>query len=344
VFEVFDWIMGILFVAEALVKIGCFGYKYLLEAWNYIDMLVVLAFLIDKVASSVMPVRKQTIQLLRLFRLVRLVRLIRTLEGLDVLYIMTTAIRGMNKILVWAVVLLTIMLMTCALFLTQSLHAFYFSQGSLDSLTPAQLDVRRRLYEYFGTFTRCLLSMFELTLANWPPVTRLLAEELTEWFMLICIVHKLTIGFAVIGVINGVIMQETFKVAATDDTLMVRQKRRAGEMMRKKMSALFEALDHSQDGALTFDEFEIITHVPEVKTWLASMEVETDDLHVLFNLIDDDNNGSISIDELVSRVPRIKGAARSVDLLALIKRLHGTVGFLPPLTALASSISSDSLE
>ena len=40
-----------------------------------------------------------------------------------------------------------------------------------------------------------MLSMFELTLGNWPPVTRLLSEEVTEWFMLICIAHKLTIGF-----------------------------------------------------------------------------------------------------------------------------------------------------
>merc|ERR1719162_1257454 len=135
------------------------------------------------------------------------------------------------------------MLTTVALFLTQILHAYYFHEVSTSS--P---EKQHKLYEYFGSFTRCLMSMFELTLANWPPVTRLLAEEVSEWFMLLCVAHKLTIGFAVIGVINGVILQETFKIAATDDMLMVRQKKRGAALFRKKMMALFAALEHGGDG------------------------------------------------------------------------------------------------
>merc|ERR1719443_1562133 len=130
------------------------------------------------------------IQLLRLFRLVRLVRLVRTLEGLDVLYIMTTAIRGMSSILFFAVMLLSVMLMTVSLGLTQVLHAYYFVDDP-GPMTAAEEMKRTKIYEYFGSFTRCLLSMFELALANWPPVTRLLAEEVSEWFMVICVFFKL---------------------------------------------------------------------------------------------------------------------------------------------------------
>merc|ERR1740130_1838814 len=176
----------------------------------------------------------------------------------------------MNHILGWAVALLVVMLTTVALFLAQILHASYFDEASATNLSEAELEMKRKLYEYFGSFTRCLISMFELTLANWPPVTRLLAEEISEWFILICVIHKLTIGFAVIGVINGVIMQETFQVAATDDMLMVRRKQRSAELLRTKMNHLFKALDNSADGSLGYDEFQIIGHVPEVKTWLAS--------------------------------------------------------------------------
>lgn len=32
-----------------------------------------------------------------------------------------------------------------------------------------------------------------------------------EFWMPVCLFHKLTMGFAVVGVINGVLMQETFK-------------------------------------------------------------------------------------------------------------------------------------
>ena len=121
-------------------------------------------------------------------------------------------------------------------------------------------------------------SLFELTLANWPPVCRLLVEEaggvafrkgalgdrsgivagqrncsflefrkspnnpprnfskcarqlsrdmseVSEWWLVACLLHKLTMGFAVIGVINAVLMplflanemKQQQRVAPTDD-------------------------------------------------------------------------------------------------------------------------------
>merc|ERR1712232_1393117 len=87
------------------------------------------------------------------------------------------------------------------------------------------------------------------------------------------------------------------------------------------MMTLFEALDCRQEGALSFDQFATIAHDPQVTTWLASMDIETDDLETLFQLIDEDDSGKVTIDELTTRIPRIKGAARSVDVLALRRRL-----------------------
>jgi len=178
------------------------------------------------------------------------------------------------------------------------------------------------MYSYFGTCTRCMLSMFEITLGNFPPVARLLSEEVSEWFTLICLVHKLTIGLAVVGVITGIILQETFKVAQTDDLIMVRAKDRANKTLKRKMQLLFNTLDQdNQDGQISMAEFQVIGQNPLLKTWLASLDIETDDLTTLFKLVDVDGGGSITIDELVQRMPRIKGAARGVDVLAIMRKL-----------------------
>jgi len=40
----------------------------------------------------------------------------------------------------------------------------------------------------------------------------MLPKNSKEFWMPVCLIHKLTMGFAVVGVINGVLMQETFKV------------------------------------------------------------------------------------------------------------------------------------
>jgi len=328
VFDVFDWIFGVVFFFEVVVKFSAWSFHYFLEPWNILDFACVLAFMVDKIASGIVASPPQALRLLRLFRLMRLVRLLRTLENMDVLYIMVTAIKDMTMILVSAVALLSVMLMACSLFLTQIMHSTYFKGVDTSTLSPAALGKHQELFEYFGTMSRCMLSMFELTLGNWPPVTRLLSEEVTEWFMLICIAHKLTIGFAVVGVINGVILQETFKVAATDDMIMVRQKKRSKEMLHRKMLTLLEALDHSDDGMLDYSEFEIIACQPDVKLWLASMDIETDDLKTLFKLIDEDNSGFVSPEELTQQIGRLKGTARSIDVLTLKENVKSLIDHL----------------
>ena len=45
-----------------------------------------------------------------------------------------------------------------------------------------------------------------------------------EYFAIFNVGYKLVIGFAAVGIINAVFIQETFKVASSDDTVMMRQK------------------------------------------------------------------------------------------------------------------------
>merc|ERR550537_870350 len=113
---------------------------------------------------------------------------------------MTSALRGMGMVVTWGVALLTLILITCALVLTLVLHATYFNVDlKTTTFTSIELEEYMKVYEYFGTFTRCLLSMFEITLANWPPVARLLIEEVSEYLLPLCLAHKLLFGFALVG-------------------------------------------------------------------------------------------------------------------------------------------------
>merc|ERR1712125_288150 len=169
-----------------------------------------------------------------------------------------------------------------------------------------------------GSCSRATLTMFEITLGNWPPVARILQENVDEFYVAFSIFHKLTIGFAVIGVINGVFMQETMNVAASDDQLMMRQRERAQKLHTKKMEALFAAADESGDGFLDYDEFMAILTKPEIKSWLAAQQLDVSDAELMFVLMDDGDE-QISAPELVKAAAKLKGPARSIDLHNLMR-------------------------
>ena len=159
-----------------------------------------------------------------------------------------------------------------------------------------------------------------MALANWPPVCRLLMENVNEWFMVVCLLHKLTVGFAVIGIINGVFIQQTLKTAAEDDFIMMHQRESAARTHRRKMERLFQAGDESGDGYLCKDEWLNLTQNPEVKMWLSSMGLDAGDGEALFDFIDVDKDDKLSIVEVIEGVSKLKGTARSLDLLMCGKR------------------------
>ena len=163
--------------------------------------------------------------------------------------------------------------------------------------------------------------MFELTLANWPQASRLLSENVSEVFMVFCLIHKLTIGFAVVGVINGVFFQETFKVVALDDVNMVRQKERAERMHTRKMLSLLKEADLSGDGLMDLEEFRTVMADEGIRCWLASMDINTEDIDALFFLLDTSGDGQVDATELTRGISRLRGNARSLDLNLLMRDL-----------------------
>lgn len=164
-----------------------------------------------------------------------------------------------------------------------------------------------------------MISVFELALANWAPICHFLVNNVNEWWGVLVVLYKLAIGFAVVNVISGVFLHETFKVASSDDELMIVQKRRALQKHCDKMQRLLKEADVSGDGFIQREEFREALSKPVVRTWLSAMEVETGDVDLLFDLIDNGDE-EISIQELVQGISRLKGGARSIDVVNLTHR------------------------
>mmetsp|Transcript_84122 Transcript_84122/g.162347 ORF Transcript_84122/g.162347 Transcript_84122/m.162347 type:complete len:196 (+) Transcript_84122:53-640(+) len=162
-----------------------------------------------------------------------------------------------------------------------------------------------------------MLTLFEMTLGNWMPPCRALVENVSEWWMLFSLAHKLVIGFSVLAVMNSVFIQETFRVAAIDDKIMIMSKERARKTHIKKMARLFGHMDNTGKGFIDIHEFMNAIADSGLRTWLSSMEVEVRDTFQLFQLLDVDRDGQITVQDLVDGISRLKGTAKSYDMVYL---------------------------
>merc|ERR1719277_366811 len=139
--------------------------------------------------------------------------MVRQVRFLRPLHFIVTAIKSSMSVLLWTIVILLLSMMLVATMNAALLERFISD--------PTQDPVARsKVYESWGTFMRALVSMFEITLANWGPQAWLLMNNVSVrwgWFF---ILWKCSFGFAVLQVITSVFIQCTFKVAAQNEDVL----------------------------------------------------------------------------------------------------------------------------
>eukprot|EP00440_Ansanella_granifera_P010024 gb/GFBE01010872.1/.p1 GENE.gb/GFBE01010872.1/~~gb/GFBE01010872.1/.p1 ORF type:complete len:587 (+),score=118.18 gb/GFBE01010872.1/:1-1761(+) len=330
-----EWIFGVVFTVELCLKIFYLKQYFFLEAWNLFDSLIILCWLLDTAMNGVLPIDPMLLRLARLGRLMRLVRLVRTIEKFDALYVMATALKGSISVLFWAFCLFLVVQLMVAFFLNSLLVGYMEDENNT-------IEQRHKIFGLFGTCSRAILTMFELTVGNWVPVARILLEDVSPYWVIFSIFHKLTIGFAVVGVVNGVFMQETFKVSSNDDTIQIRQAEHKKRNHMNKMQKLFQIADNSGDGVLTESEFLSIVDNPKVKSWLSAQELNVHDPEMLFRLIDSGAGcaGEVSAEQFVTGVGKLKGPARSMDLLQVMFEMRDLRSVLQSVHRTTEQVSS----
>jgi len=262
-FDVLENFFGVAFTVEVVAKLTGLRKKFFLSYWNWFDSLIIIAWLIDVLGNG-FPMNPMILRLVRMFRLLRLVRLLRTSAIFETLHLMIAALKSSLTVALWMSVFLGLIMLTSTLILTSILDNYYYNKALPE-------EQRQEVYKYFGSFSRGFLSMFEITLGNWVVITRVLHESVSEWFGPLVLIYRTIVGEALIKVVTGVFMYETFRCAQADDEMMIMDKSRAIRRHSSKMHMLLEEADDSGDGFLNCHEFTVACQDPRIRAWLAAM-------------------------------------------------------------------------
>jgi Ca2+-binding EF-hand superfamily protein len=192
----------------------------------------------------------------------------------------------------------------------------------------------------YGTSSKAVYTLFEVTLSGcWPNYARLLIEDVSALYVIFFILYIMCVVFALIRIITALFLKDTMDQANGDMAVQVELKKNQKAAFEDKLLQLFEEADTSGDGSLSFEEFATIFENPSVVAWCSSIDIEINEIHALFELLDD-GDGKISVYEFVHSMSRLKGNASSQDVVAILHDCHHIISVIESMQIQLGTLAS----
>ena len=186
-----DIAFALVFTIEMLVRLGYVRCEYFRHWLNWIDILVVGSSWAELFAAA-LPISPTFLRMLRLGKLLRALRVVKMSRVLESLQLLLKCIHASLRILFWSLVLLMIIQCSAGMTISYMVSDFMVDPGN-------DAEARFAVFRYYGTFSKTLLTMFEVLFANWAPPCRVLIDNVSEIYAMVFIVYRCFVGFAVLN-------------------------------------------------------------------------------------------------------------------------------------------------
>lgn len=369
--ERLSWFLGemffsLAFLLEAALRMREMGISgeqgYFSDDYNKLDFLLVVFSLVDFVVNMLPGqegVNFHTLKLLRVLRVLRLMKLIRVLTFyFKELMFIVGGLKESTKGIIWAMMLLTVLLYTFGIILTVLLRVEEPDSSKGDDADAENLradmasisasELLRRVYEnlpiacegwnhedYFSSVPASMFTTLQvITRDSWnTAIVRPLVRTEPAYallFMLIIMVGT----FGILNTILGLMCEVTYMISRQNDDKVAEILQREERKVLDSLRAIFEAADTDASGELDAVEFKQAMKKRHVKESLALIDIPVSDLKDLFDLLDPTKTGAITIDEFCKGSQKLKGVAKSKDLIRVSVKVGKQIGKLSGMTEL----------
>jgi len=296
------------FALDVLLRICVLKKEFWRHCTNYMDLAVTAASVVEVAVyyTDTLPMNLGLLRVLRIGKLARAIRMLHMSRVLGSLQLLIKCLLGSANMLWWSFCLLSFFQCVAGLILSTLCNDFVLDLNR-------EVELREDVFEYYGTFTRTTLTMFEILFGNFGPPARVLVEYVSEAFSFFFVAYRCVFLYAVLNVINAVFVQQTLKTASTDEEIAFKQKEKDTAAYTRRVKKLFQSVDASGDGTLNLEEFAKLVSSPKLRFWMGQLELEYHDLLSLFEFLDN-GDGQITLNEFLEGAARLKGNAKALDI------------------------------
>jgi len=319
-FEVVNMVFTSIYCLELLLRLLAYGREFATgeeRKWNAFDAVLVGLSIFEKIVQDV-DAGVGTLRVIRGLRMFRVLRIIRVMRYFRDLRLMVCSILQSLGSLSWALLLLVIIMYLFTIVFMQGsilyLHSTYEEGRAPDG--AVRDGVAFWYSSVFGTMYTLLASI--VNGVGWIDVVR----PLEQISMVYRCLYAFYVVFVVIGVLNvltGIFVERACELSGMDKDLVIQTQMKRNETFLKEMKRIFEEADSDGSGTISWEEFKGYLENDTVKAYFSTQQLDAFDARTLFDVLNDGTGNEMSIEKFIVGCQRLKGLARSVDLVAVLQ-------------------------
>jgi len=314
-FEIAQIVILALFAAEILLRIGATECEFFLGKswfWNWMDLALLVAFLLDMVLSDSSSYFVR-IRILRVFRLSGMLRVVKGWKQVSELRWMLLAV---SRSLFPLTLILGVIAMVTYIF---AIILMSLSVEQLRAIPKGeQQDAVASMKELFGSLPAAVLTLTSVVSGGqpWRAVGAIVSDTSVVAAMLLG-VYMLAMIVCVMNVITGILLWNVQEVAELDaqKSRLTAFEREDGEANKMKR-LLSEVSD--EPGVLTSEVLHDQMSSKEVRAFLKWAEIDAAQAWGMYHILNKRGTNRVGIDEFLVGCMRLHGSARNVDACTLM--------------------------
>jgi len=310
------WILAesifiIIFSVEIVLRIEIERRRWPCSLWNWLDVCLVIMAIIDTWILNFIHQnnRLRVVNLLRIVRLIRVVRVVRLVRMFRALYVTVMAFKEALSGLVYICIIMVGGVYVCAIFMTAVVGKTDLSELELGGISGS---------DRFGTILRSMYSLFELmTLEGWQLVGRPLVQA-EPAMALFFFGYIMIFTFGLLNMVVAVVVEKTLLQARRLEKMDTDIQQQEVAKQLDEMREAFVECDQNRDGTIDREEFKksmmftqegVSTNKQgSLAACFENLGIPTDDALTLFDILDADASGELSMNEFIDGCARVLGA------------------------------------
>eukprot|EP00927_Polykrikos_kofoidii_P007570 TRINITY_DN13116_c0_g1_i3.p1 TRINITY_DN13116_c0_g1~~TRINITY_DN13116_c0_g1_i3.p1 ORF type:complete len:596 (+),score=93.74 TRINITY_DN13116_c0_g1_i3:160-1788(+) len=309
VFWLFDVIFALAFTVEVGLRIHVHGFRKFFTGSGYMGNVFDTGMVLSSNLELLLAVifRGKTISLdasgflrmLRLSKLLRILRMVTMVHDLKMIIYLISA--SMNSFLWTAILMLTMIF--CA--------SIYFTDA-VTKMVRVGLHEADDVRSHWGSVGNSALSLFMSVTGgdDWCVFMATVGADDGFGGMFNTVLFSTFVAFMILVTMN--LVTGVFVECAQTQIKLDRDR----EFVVKTRQMFGIALEDG-DIEISWEDFEELLDSPEISTFFSQCDFDRAAASGLFRLLDADQSGTLSVDEFVMGCMRLRGEARSVDLVHL---------------------------